>query len=180
MKVNWGCANTVAPGWFNSDREDYPGISHVGDLLAGLPLPDGSVEIVVANHSLQMIPYVDLPAALGELVRVLVPGGILRLLVPDVFGAEGAFAAYRRNRRDWFPVANDVERLTGGKLAAYGLWYSTARSQFTAAWLQSLVLKSGCSPAVAAVGVSMFGSDESLELDTRAGETLVVEGRKHG
>lgn len=177
LRVSWGCGPELTTGWFCSDRDDY-GQDHVGELLDGLPLDDGAADIVVANHALQMVPYVELRAALGELVRVLAPGGILRILVPDVFSPLGAVDAYRACNRGWFPIADTVEPLMGGKLAAYGLWYSTARSVFTPAWLSQLVHEAGCSPAVATVGLSLFGRPESTELDSRPTESIVVEGRK--
>lgn len=177
MKINWGCGPDVIDGWWNSDHEHYDGLDHLGRIQDGLPLDDEVAEIVVVNHALQMIPYPELSSVLAELARIVAPGGVLRILVPDLFSPHGALAAYQRADRSWFPVADDVEPTMGGKLAAYGLWYSTARSAFTAAWLSGLVFDAGLDPAVVAVGLT-FADPESTALDKRPGETLVVEGVK--
>ena len=51
----------------------------VGDALA-LPYPDGTFDCVIASEILEHIPDDDI--AIGELVRVLKPGGMLAVTVP--------------------------------------------------------------------------------------------------
>jgi ubiquinone/menaquinone biosynthesis C-methylase UbiE len=52
----------------------------VADALA-LPLPDASFDLVVSRHLVQAVP--DPRRALGEMVRVLAPGGRLHVLAED-------------------------------------------------------------------------------------------------
>ena len=47
----------------------------------GLPLVDGSLDVVWSAHSMQS--YVDLPAVMAEFRRVLRPGGLLAVLESD-------------------------------------------------------------------------------------------------
>ncbi|HET9073556.1 MAG TPA: class I SAM-dependent methyltransferase [Solirubrobacteraceae bacterium] len=69
-------------------------LSHVGELPAGwsvrhgdlrrLPVPDASVDAVTASYVLHLLAPEDLPVALAELHRVLVPGGRLVSVTPAV------------------------------------------------------------------------------------------------
>lgn len=176
LRVNWGSAMDLHDGWWSSDLDDH-GQEHVGDIRDGLPLEDGSVEILVANHAFQMLPYVDVRSTLAEFVRVLRPGGVLRVIVGDIFGAAGAIAAYHRGEAAWFPIVDEAETTIGGKLSAYSTWYSSARTLFTTGWLQNLLEESGCEAAVAEYDFSFF-DPESTVLDTRPRESIFVEGRK--
>lgn len=66
--------------------------THVGDVEAGLDLPDGSFDRAIAIHVLEHLP--NLPAALDEIRRVLRPGGIFEVVIP----CEGGFG-YGLGRR---------------------------------------------------------------------------------
>ena len=59
------------------DRE----IAH--DLLTPLPFEDGSIAKVQAQDVLEHLPFDRLPFVLDEIWRVLKPGGVFRLSVPD-------------------------------------------------------------------------------------------------
>ena len=59
----------------------HPGISTlVGDVVAGLDVPDASFDRVVAIHVLEHLP--NLPPALDEVRRVLKPGGLFEIVIP--------------------------------------------------------------------------------------------------
>ena len=60
-------------------------------------MPESSIAYAVSVHALQEIPMADLVSTLRELRRVLKPGGVLRLCVPDL---DKAVAAYQRGDRD--------------------------------------------------------------------------------
>lgn len=72
--------------------------------LEALPLPDGSMDIVTAKHTLEHVKE-PLPA-LRELYRVLRPGGALLLVVPDghywkLEHLTRAGRSFRPDRRGW-------------------------------------------------------------------------------
>jgi predicted SAM-dependent methyltransferase len=83
-RLNWGCGPTPAAGWINADLLSAPGIELSGDIRDGLALPDDSIDYAVSIHGLQDLPYLDVLPALRELRRVLRPGGVLRLALPDL------------------------------------------------------------------------------------------------
>lgn len=59
------------------------------DLKKGLPYANGCVEKIYSSHFLEHLPPENARALLEECYRVLKPGGVLRLVVPDLlFHAE--------------------------------------------------------------------------------------------
>ena len=65
------------------DVTPLPGVNLVCDLAQGLPLVSGSVDEVYCVHVLEHIR--DLKGIMGEIHRVLKPGGLLKIWVPHCF-----------------------------------------------------------------------------------------------
>lgn len=82
--LNLGCGSRFHPNWVNLDFiPAHPSIlAH--DLRQGIPFPDGSFDGVYHSHVLEHFPKNQAPAFLQECYRVLKPGGILRVAVPDL------------------------------------------------------------------------------------------------
>jgi len=77
MRLNLGGGNQKIPGFHNVDR------LHGQEVF---PLPayaDGSVDEIRASHILEHFGHREVPEVLKEWVRVLKPGGVLRVAVPD-------------------------------------------------------------------------------------------------
>ena len=77
MKLNLGGGNQKIPGFINIDRLNGQ---------EAFPLPayaDGSVDEIRASHILEHFGHREVPDVLKEWVRVLKPGGVLRVAVPD-------------------------------------------------------------------------------------------------
>lgn len=55
----------------------------VRDLRRGIPFPDGTVDAVYHSHLLEHIDRAAVPMFLAEIFRVLRPGGMHRIVVPD-------------------------------------------------------------------------------------------------
>ena len=79
-RLNVGCGTDVRPGWVNLDVAPLPGVDVVHD-LGELPLPfeDGRFDHVECQDVLE---HLDYPPLLGELHRVLRPGGTLSVRSP--------------------------------------------------------------------------------------------------
>jgi SAM-dependent methyltransferase len=82
--VNLGCGKRHHPDWINIDlTSTEPGvIQH--DLSQGIPLPDASCEVVYHAAVLEHMRREDALTFLRECHRVLMPGGIIRVGVPDL------------------------------------------------------------------------------------------------
>ena len=175
-RLNWGCGGWVEPGWINSDIKDLPGVDITCDIREGLPLPDGSIDYIVSIHSLPELAYGDLIPALKELRRVLKPGGVLRLGLPDL---DRAIDAYRRGDRSYFLVPDEHARSIGGKFAVQMVWYGYSRSLFTVDFVQELLASAGYTN-VQSCGFRETNSrfPEIVELDNRSEESLFVEAQE--
>jgi hypothetical protein len=74
--------------WFFYRTSDYDMRAHEGNLhldLQAIDLPDACLDVVLCAHVLEHVPDTD--KALGELRRVIAPGGHLLLQVPLLQGA---------------------------------------------------------------------------------------------
>lgn len=78
------------------------GIGHV-EVLAGnaeeIPLPDASIDVITSNGVINLVP--DKPAAIGEMFRVLRPGGCLQISDIVIGANEETLAEVRDIPRLW-------------------------------------------------------------------------------
>jgi len=82
--LHLGCGSVHLKGWVNIDLSGTGGpLDIVWDLRRPLPFPDGSVDAVFHEHLLENLPIAVALPFLQECRRVLMPGGILRVGVPD-------------------------------------------------------------------------------------------------
>lgn len=175
-RLNWGCGAAMRAGWLNSDRKARPGVDLVGDIRDGLPLPTDAFDYAVSIHALQDLPYPDVLPALRELHRVLKPGGVLRLALPDL---DRAIDAYRRGDHHYFLIPDAEVRSLGGKLCVQMLWYGALRSIFTYDFVAELLAKAGFTEVTRCpYGETASPHAEIVELDNRERESLFVEAVK--
>ena len=84
LLVNVGCGAEGRVGWVNIDSAGAPGVDLVRDCRTAIPLPPASARGIFTEHFLEHLDYYEeAPRFLGECRRVLQPGGILRIIVPD-------------------------------------------------------------------------------------------------
>ncbi len=89
-----GAAGAIPPGFVNVDAQMFPGVDVVGDLQA-LPFADGRVAAIECNAVLEHVKNPN--AAVGEMLRVLRPGGFLHIVVPFCH----PFHAYPSDYQRW-------------------------------------------------------------------------------
>ena len=82
--VNLGCGAHYHPDWVNLDMN--PSSKAVGllNLHEPLPFPDCSVDVVYTSHVIEHFAYADGLKILKEIFRTIKPGGIIRLVTPDL------------------------------------------------------------------------------------------------
>jgi SAM-dependent methyltransferase len=175
-RLNWACGPTPARGWLNADRLRAPGIALTGDIRDGLPLADDAVDYAVAIHGLQDLPYLAVVPALQELRRVLRPEGVLRLALPDL---DRALGAYARGDRDYFYIPDGEVTTLSGKLIVQLTWYGSVRTPFTWEFARELLLRAGFRRVVrCAFRLTASAYADIVELDNRERESLFVEAVK--
>lgn len=177
-RLNFGAGPDRADGWESCDADarwaTRSPLDHIIDIaIRRLDVADGSYDSIVASHSLQQIEYHALPTALRELRRVLKPGGTLRVILPDLWRAIGA---YEMGDRMHFQVPDSAEDTLDGKLCAYLTWYSSARMIWTAEAFTQQLARVGF-PAISSVfaRVSSSYDPDICRWDKREGESFFLE-----
>lgn len=97
LKIHIGAGPFRLPSWINIDIDQ-------GDLMMnltwGLPFADASADFVFFSHTLEHLYYPgEALKVLRDVHRVLVPGGTVRVIVPDL---EKCIEAYHQNDRAFF------------------------------------------------------------------------------
>ena len=117
MKLNLGSGDLLLDGYENLDGSR-------GDVIYPLPYEDGTVEEIRASHVLEHFSNKEIKAVLQDWVRVLTPGGVLKVAVPDfetvaklyLAGAaipvQGYVMGGQVDERDFHKVIFDRESLT--------------------------------------------------------------------
>ena len=95
--LNLACGNVFLrdAAWVNADFQAMAPWVQSMDLLAPLPFSDHTFDLVYCSHFLEHIPRELVSGFLRECYRVLRPGGLIRLVLPD---ADEMFRQYLRFR----------------------------------------------------------------------------------
>jgi predicted SAM-dependent methyltransferase len=176
-RLHWGCGSITPYGWVNSDIAAHPGVDVVADIRLGLPLPEGAFDYAVSIHALPEIPYGELGGALAELRRVLRPGGVLRLGLPDL---DKAIRAYQARDVDYFFLIPDehVQSLSG-KMIVQLLWYGVSSSMFTVEFTTELLCRTGFRSITSCAFRQTHSPFPGItELDNRELESFFLEATK--
>lgn len=82
LKLHLGCGSKYIPGFIHVDVIDDDHIQ-LQSSVCELPYPDNAVDLIYAAHVLEHFGRGEVTGVLHEWYRVLKPGGILRVAVPD-------------------------------------------------------------------------------------------------
>lgn len=209
MKLNLGCGAVVADGWVNVDyavgarlgrvpvvgslvrrlgilHTDWDPAIIVHDLRKPLPWADGSADAIYCSHTLEHLDRDDGRRLVAECHRVLKPGGLLRIVVPDLKGYVAEYADGRLPATEMLYELHVLgARQLGFKKEVFSMLSgSSHRCMYDGPTLTALLTETGfdarvCDPSDSAIiGIDRFepGPGEWSE-DSRA-RNLFVEGRK--
>ena len=112
--LNVGCGSHLHPDWTNVDvYRSAPGVV-VHDIQRGLPFADGTFDACYHSHVLEHLSPSAGASLVRECFRVLRPGGVIRVAVPDLEGIARAYLAVladasngvegAANRYDWITL----------------------------------------------------------------------------
>jgi len=123
-------------GWEILDVNPGPLVDHQGNAIDPGQFADGSFAEVYASHVLEHFDYKDaLTTALREWHRVLAPGGVLRLSVPDIDVL--AHLLLQRHKLDVNQRFQVMRMIFGGHVDAHDYHLVGLNQDFLAGYLQS-------------------------------------------
>ena len=94
--LNVGCGRRFHHDWTNIDLESYDPAVAPCDITKGLPFEDNRFDGVYHSHVLEHLDPQDGEKLLDECYRVLRPGGVLRIVVPNLEQIATLYLNYHR------------------------------------------------------------------------------------
>ena len=104
--LNLGCGLSYHPDWVNIDFVDHGGKVLAYDLNLGIPYGDDTFDLVYHSHVLEHFTRENGLFFLFECFRVLRPGGLFRIAVPDLEGLVRAYLKTVDAAREGAPEAD--------------------------------------------------------------------------
>lgn len=102
MNIHLGCWTRNIPGFINVDLVDLPHIHYKRSIDDLSVFEDNSADLIYSSHNFEYFDRVEAKRVLAEWRRVLKPGGLLRLAVPDL---EKLFQIYQ--------LTGDIQKILG-------------------------------------------------------------------
>jgi predicted SAM-dependent methyltransferase len=123
------------PDWKILDAQAGPGVDFVGHCADLSAFDDNSVEEIYASHVIEHLSFKhELPLALSEFNRVLIPGGLARIGVPDLPALCALYLDPASTAADRYEV---MRMIFGGQLNAADFHYAGFDEEFLAARLST-------------------------------------------
>ena len=160
IRLNLGCGLQAPPGWVNvdgswnarlakipalrklfaavglvaRDKADIPWSAniYIHDVRKPLPFADHSASVVFASHVLEHLYRNEAQQLLSEAFRVLRPGGIVRIIVPDL---ETIIQEYNGQQPFGTPSPQDAAKTAADRLNERLLMRSSASPRRSLYWI---------------------------------------------
>lgn len=166
--LNLGCGQRFHPEWVNLDLNPVNAKVQKWDLRKGLQFPNESFELVYHSHVLEHFPKKTGRQILKECLRVLRPGGLIRVVVPDLEQLAQEYLEALEKARKGIPGWQDnynwmvVELLDQAvRESPGGSWYEYLRQEPIPNWdfiVRRAGSEAGRARAAARAGESENGS----------------------
>lgn len=119
MKLNIGCGDRLIDGWVNVDQQTIDDVEPCNVRFLSNKYGKETAEIIYASHVLEYFDEREVIDILKEWRKVLIPGGILRLSVPNI---ESLIQVYQETGS----IANIIGPMYGRIETDYGCLYHKA------------------------------------------------------
>jgi predicted SAM-dependent methyltransferase len=130
--LNLGCGNRFHKDWINIDFELSSPWVQQHDIRKDLPYADNVFDVCYCSHVLEHLKRTEADKVVKEIYRILKPGAIVRLVVPDLEKITRAYLLalervmagdkYRESDYDWMMLElydQTVRTFPGGEMAQY-------------------------------------------------------------
>ncbi len=129
-----GCGQVNSPGYINIDARKFPHVHVVTKKITSLPLfPSDQADLIYMCHVLEHVTRMQVRAVLGEMRRILRPGGVLRISVPDFDRIIEIYSATDRS----------IDAIQGPLMGGQDYDYNFHHLAFNVRHLSDLLLSSG-------------------------------------
>ena len=82
-KLHIGCGHNKPAGWLNTDITDHADVCFL-DATTRFPMPDNAFDYAFSEHMIEHVSYEAGHTMLKECLRVLKPGGKVRIATPNL------------------------------------------------------------------------------------------------
>ncbi|HEY5357631.1 MAG TPA: methyltransferase domain-containing protein [Streptosporangiaceae bacterium] len=171
LRLHLGCGGERKAGWVNIDLLGDP-VDVAWNLASPLPFASGSVAAVFHEHLLEHLPLQAGDAFMGECYRVLAPGGILRVGVPDAGKLVRSYAGDRE-----YLEARHPDRPTA-LLAVQELFYWHRHTAMFDTETLALFFRASGFPDPQEREYGDTDLDQAPDTERRRDQTLYMEARK--
>ena len=139
--LHLGCGTKYLPGFLNIDANLFNRIDLWLDVRNGLPFRSSTVDSIYATHMFEHFYPDELNRLVRECVRVLKPGGGIRLIVPNL---ASAITAYSQKQSRWFDDSfpRHFDSL-GGRFSNFIFCDGQHRTAFDFSYLDEVLRQSG-------------------------------------
>ena len=166
-KLNLGCGGNRPEGWANFDTEM--------DIAKPLRFTDGSTDLILAEHVIEHLTPAEVWGFFNECRRILCPGGIIRICIPDVAKIAGIEDG---KYRDFIKSHGWGDSPVGAILCQHG-----HKSAWTAEGISALLQSLGFKAALSNPDHSKYpeldgvdGHHKAIGREINEMETSVIEG----
>ncbi len=83
-RIHFGSGSNILDGWLNTDLQATSDEVAIIDTRRPLPFPDNSVDFAFSEHHIEHMNESSGQLFIGELFRILKPGGTLRVVTPNL------------------------------------------------------------------------------------------------
>jgi predicted SAM-dependent methyltransferase len=161
--LNLGCGHVTHPAFTNVDALAAWHIHNIRPVNDLRPFANDAVDLVYVSHCLEHFSHREVPAVIAEWRRVLKPGGVLRLGVPDFDALLDVYETSGRN------VESIQEYLLGGQDYPLNFHHVAFTFDSLAAKLRAAGFRE--------VRRWQRGADELTSLPDCTGATATIAGR---
>jgi len=103
----------------NIDILEHPAVDCVQDVTKGIPLPDGSAELIFSRDFIEHITFYQFLCLLEECWRVLVEGGRIEFITPDIQRTEETWNEWNEHVTHMY-----IGEWNRGEAMRHKMWFS--------------------------------------------------------
>jgi predicted SAM-dependent methyltransferase len=189
-KLHIGCGGNYLKGWFNTDLSPNSRRTRL-NATKRFPFPDNTFDYIFTEHMIEHVPYALGRVMLAECFRVLKPGGVLRVVTPNLKFLLGLYQDNEQKiNRDYIKWSGELflgEKAPHNATSVINNFYRDWGHQYIydVPVMKDALTKSGFTEIVETeIGKSSHPELQSLEHDERmpegflALESMIIEAKK--